>query len=181
MTDIVMSARLSPRHCGELATKLQSNFALMRRGNPSLRLRHDGLLRFARNDGVWHLRKNPRSRGMICPSFASRFALSRNRGRRESRVHAAPAVSRAIGRSRRTRAYRFSGGTPAFPARWLYGLYVLSPARPGSFVTVVRKALSHPAKSTPTTGASGPHDFTVRFTCVRLSHDRRPPHPTARS
>src|SRR6185437_12047091 len=26
----------------------------------------------------------------------------------------------------RTRAYRFSGNTPAFPAQWLYGLYVVS-------------------------------------------------------
>jgi hypothetical protein len=26
----------------------------------------------------------------------------------------------------RTRAYRFSGNTPAFPAQWLYDLYVLS-------------------------------------------------------
>jgi hypothetical protein len=33
-----------------------------------------------------------------------------------------------MGRRKRTRAYRFSGGTPAFPAQWLYGLYVLSPA-----------------------------------------------------
>jgi hypothetical protein len=29
---------------------------------------------------------------------------------------------------KRTRAYRFSGGNPAFPAQWFYGLYVLSPA-----------------------------------------------------
>jgi hypothetical protein len=43
-------------------------------------------------------------------------------------MRAAPAVSRAMGRRKRTRAYRFSGGTPAFPAQWLYGLYVLSPA-----------------------------------------------------
>ncbi len=32
-------------------------------------------------------------------------------------MRAAPAVSRAMGRRRRTRAYRFSGGTPAFPAQ----------------------------------------------------------------
>jgi hypothetical protein len=25
----------------------------------------------------------------------------------------------------RTRAYRFGGNTPAFPAQWLYGLYVI--------------------------------------------------------
>ena len=28
---------------------------------------------------------------------------------------------------KRTRAYRFSGGIPAFPAQWFYGLYVVSP------------------------------------------------------
>ena len=50
------------------------------------------------------------------------------RGSRECRMHAAPAVSCAMGRRKRTRAYRFSGGTPAFPAQWLYGLYVLFPA-----------------------------------------------------
>ena len=45
------------------------------------------------------------------------------RGRREDRVRAAPAVSRAMSDSGRTRAYRFGGITPAFPAQWLYGLY----------------------------------------------------------
>jgi hypothetical protein len=54
--------------------------------------------------------------------------FSPKRGSRECRMHAAPAVSRAMGRRKRTRAYRFSGGTPAFPAQWLYGLYVLFPA-----------------------------------------------------
>jgi hypothetical protein len=41
-------------------------------------------------------------------------------------------------KAKRTRAYRFSGGNPAFPAQWLYGLYralpgdefVLSPSLP---------------------------------------------------
>jgi hypothetical protein len=45
------------------------------------------------------------------------------RGRREDRVRAAPAVSCAICALRtRTRAYRYSGSIPAFPAQWLYGL-----------------------------------------------------------
>ena len=42
---------------------------------------------------------------------------------RECRVHAAPAVSCAIVRRKRTRAYRYSRNTPAFPAQWLYGLW----------------------------------------------------------
>jgi hypothetical protein len=54
--------------------------------------------------------------------------FSPKRGSRECRMRAAPAVSRAMGRRKRTRAYRFSGGNPAFPAQWLYGLYALFPA-----------------------------------------------------
>src|ERR1700742_3642241 len=66
----------------------------------------------------------------------------KERGRRESRVHAAPAVSCAMmHKEMRTRAYRFSGGSPAFPAQWFYGLFralpgdraFLPPSPPGSF------------------------------------------------
>src|SRR5260370_12031979 len=46
----------------------------------------------------------------------------KDRGRREDRVRAAPAVSCATCTKKRTRAYRFSGNTPAFPAQWFYGL-----------------------------------------------------------
>ena len=58
--------------------------------------------------------------------FRARFAWKRRvlliRGRRECRVRAAPAVSRAKLQKKRTRAYRFSGGNPAFPAQWFYGV-----------------------------------------------------------
>ncbi len=64
-----------------------------------------------------------RSRGALRPRFASSFALLEIRGRREDRVLAAPAVSRAICANKScTRAYRAAGNTPAFPAQWLYGL-----------------------------------------------------------
>src|SRR4029078_9724199 len=60
---------------------------------------------------------------MFCPSFKRSLALLEFRGRREDRVRAAPAVSCAIcALKTRTRAYRFSGNTPAFPAQWPYGL-----------------------------------------------------------
>ena len=42
------------------------------------------------------------------------------RGRRECRARNAPAASCVI--KVNTRAYRFSGGNPAFPAQWFYGL-----------------------------------------------------------
>jgi hypothetical protein len=45
---------------------------------------------------------------------------------------------RKMHKEKRTRAYRFSGGNPAFPAQWFYGLcralpgdeFVLSPSLP---------------------------------------------------
>ena len=109
------------------------------RSNPSCRERKDGLLRrFApRNDGMGRRtryprhceerlrRRNPSSLyGTIRILAAQKRPkgwvrrASANRGRREDRVRAAPAVSCAMGRVEwRTRAYRFSGEHPAFPAQ----------------------------------------------------------------
>src|SRR5882757_7506189 len=39
-------------------------------------------------------------------------------------------------KQKRTRAYRFSGGNPAFPAQWFYGLFRALPGEPSSFATV---------------------------------------------
>ena len=59
------------------------------------------------------------------------------RGRREDRVRAAPAVSCALmHKEMRTRAYRFSGNTPAFPAQWLYGLYRALPGESEPLATI---------------------------------------------
>ena len=44
-----------------------------------------------------------------------------------------------IDKRKRTRAYRFSGGTPAFPAQWLYGLLRALPGELGFVVSVVRE------------------------------------------
>ena len=99
------------------------------------------------------------------------------RGRRECRMRAAPAVSCANLCKKRTRAYRFSGGNPTFPAQWLYGLYRDLPGDQDLFVTVAPRMM---AGLTPgwagfaSSGldanheASGPHDFAVRISTVRL-------------
>ena len=91
----------------------------------------------------------------VCP-------LSIIRGRREDRVHAAPAVSRAnCAQKTRTRAYRFSGNTPAFPAQWLYGLLR---ALPGERLFCHRRStMLDSSKLDASTAASGPHDFAVRI------------------
>jgi hypothetical protein len=71
------------RHC-ERSEAIHSFFA-----------RNDGLLRRCapRNDGT---DVRPPSRGALRPRFASTLSLFENRGRREDRVRAAPAVSCAM-------------------------------------------------------------------------------------
>jgi hypothetical protein len=64
-----------------------------------------------------------RSRDIDCPRFACSFALlqsQRAQGRPGARCTRGLAC--ICTQRMRTRAYRFSGNTPAFPAQWLYGL-----------------------------------------------------------
>ena len=75
--------------------------------------------------------------------------------------------------SGRTRAYRFGGITPAFPAQRLYGLYEFAPVT-GFLATVIPGKRWLPSRLDASTGASGPHDFTVRSGIVR-------PHIAARN
>ena len=95
---------------------------------------HDGLLRCARNDGV-HAHPismtdtTSRSRGALRPRFAINSFALRNRGRREDRVHAAPAVSCAICAKKAAHEHTGQREHPAFPAQWLYGLYRALPGR----------------------------------------------------
>jgi hypothetical protein len=94
-----------------------------------LALRLHGLLRFARNDGDGDAITPSRSRGMTCPEFCKKTLPRLNQ-----RAQGRPGARRTRGlaynvhQKMRTRAYRFGGNTPAFPAQWLYGLLR---ARPG--------------------------------------------------
>jgi hypothetical protein len=87
----------------------------------------------------------PPSRGADRPRLAAILLLSNARGRKEVRVRAAPAASRArCALKKRTRVYRFSGSNPAFPAQWLYGLWRALPGEraflPPSLHGLPRKA-----------------------------------------
>ena len=103
-----------------------------------------------------------RSRGSIRPSFSFHVPPSPIRGRRESRMRAAPAVSRArLHEEMRTRAYRFSGEHPTFPAQWFYGLLR---ALPGD------RAFLPPSladRSTSLTPASGCQNHTTSPYAIR--------------
>ena len=85
----------------------------------------------------------------------------------------------------RTRAYRFSGEHPAFPAQWLYGLLRALPGERLFCHRRQRDTALDPIGSMrnrqldASTAASGPHDFAVRVMRVRLCAfrvHRIPPH-----
>jgi len=78
----------------------------------------------------------------ISPEFCIFVWPSSNRGRREDRVLAAPAVSRAICANKRAHEHTGQRGIPAFPAQWLYGLLR---ALPGERLFCLRRLrfLSH--------------------------------------
>src|SRR6478672_8220095 len=108
----------------------------------------------------------PPSRGVMCPRFSVRFTLSRYRGRREDRVHAAPAVSCA--NCTKESAHEHTGSAEAIRPSLRSGFtayFVLSPVT-GSLATVAARIL--PRNLAP---ASGRQDHTTSpsaLTCVRL-------------
>jgi hypothetical protein len=71
---------------------------------------------------------------------------------------------------KRTRAYRFSGGNPAFPAQWFDGLWRALPGDQDLFVAVAPLIMAEPpgwacfasAGLDANHEASGPHAFAVR-------------------
>ena len=76
----------------------------------------------------------------------------------------------------RTRAYRYSRSTPAFPAQWFYGLCRALPGEnsschhrcriEGKFAPV---GPNSPPAAWHQPRVSGPHGFAVRFSAVRLA------------
>ena len=127
--------------------------------------RKNGLLRFARNDGETRIRIPA---AQIRPRFARNFHPP-VRGRRECRVHAAPAVSCAIGRWRRTRAYRAAEASD-IPCAMALRLISCSPRSGRARCHRRRRNCFHQLDAS--IGASGPHDFTVRIRAIRQRHIR---------
>jgi len=78
---------------------------------------------------------------------------------------------------KRTRAYRSSGGNPAFPARWFTAYTALSSV---TGLSCHRRRRDTSRQLDASVGAPGPHGFAVRGNGARQSPSSRPPHPTAR-
>jgi hypothetical protein len=100
-----------------------------------------------------------------------------NRGRREDRVRAAPAVSCAIAQNKVHMSIQVSGEHTGLPCAMALRLTSCSPRRTGFVVTV---AFGWSRKLDASVAASGPHDFTVRNNSARLTPPSRPPLPAPR-
>ena len=178
--------QLSPRHCLRQTLSVCARersddlSAVARRAKAEAihlsALPRDGLLRFARNDGLAADMLSP-SRGAIRPRSQVTLAL-KNRGRREDRVRAAPAVSCAIcAQRKRTRAYRFSGGIRPSLRSGFTAYFVLSPVN-GFLATVIPEKLASqdltpaPRRQDHTTSPYASRAFVLRAFRVH----RIPPH-----
>ena len=110
----------------------------------------------------------PHARGMMRPRVCQDF-----RPRSEKRAQGRPDARCTRGlvcknRRKRTRAYRFSGGNPAFPARWCYGLLRALPGDRALLPPSFARRGSRLCELGASIGAPGPHDFAVRE-CQRSS------------
>src|SRR6266576_2353520 len=121
-------------------------------------LRSQGRRKNLQNQEQIHLRDLAAHRAR---SFASWFALLENRGRREDRVRAAPAVSRAFAHKECAHEHTGSAETLRPSLRNGFTAYsVLSPVN-GSFATVAAQGMNL-AQLDASTATSEPHDFAVR-------------------
>jgi hypothetical protein len=102
---------------------------------------------------------------MICPSFAIRFRRP-SKGRAQGRPGARCTRDLMCKTQIAKNALEHTGSAEAVRPSLRNGFTaysVLSPARPGLFVTVIPKKRELPRNLTPAIGASGPHDFAVRI------------------
>ena len=79
------------------------------------------------------------SRDTKCPRFCNYIRPKKNQraqGRPGARRTRGPVCDRC--NKMCTRAYRFGGNTPAFPAQWLYGLYEFALVT-GFLATIISK------------------------------------------
>ena len=110
-------------------------------------------------------------RRMICARFqVNVHAPSKQRAQGRPGARCTRGLVCKMHKEMRTRAYRFSGDNPAFPAQWFYGLFVLSPVT--GFLATVAPAGALLSRLDASVGAPGPHDFAVRLRAVRQRHIR---------
>ena len=117
---------------------------------------------------------NSRSRGAVRPSPAIEMPLrtiERAQGMPgEGLTHGPPATKKQAA------VTTGSADHPAFPARWFYGCFVLSPVHRAFWPPYRDNTLARVALGI-SVGMPRPHDLTVRASPSRLLKPSRPPHP----
>ena len=115
--------------------------------------------------------------------LAARFARgmhrqgpSEDRGRRECRAHAAPAVSCARVCKKAHTSIQVQRRHSGIPCATVLRLMAGSPRCPGFLATVAPRETSR-GKLDPSVGRSGPHAFAVRAGLARPAKPTRPSHP----
>src|SRR5258708_8318244 len=111
---------------------------------------------------------NSNSNGMCVRILAAQCArgLHRLRPLLEKRAQGKPGARCTRGlvcksaQRKRTRAYRFSGGIPAFPAQWFTTYFVLSPV---TALSCHRHPRDTSRELSACIEAPGPHDYAVRI------------------
>jgi hypothetical protein len=120
-----------------------------------------------------------RSRRMICASFSIKILPSEDRGRREDRVRAAPAVSCAKLCEETHTSIQVQRKHSGLPRAMVLRFISRSPWRPGFLTTIAPDKRLLLEGLDASVGASGPHDFAVRLMRARQLRIWRPPHLTA--
>src|SRR6187402_2433634 len=108
------------------------------------------------------------SRDADRPRFASWFALEKSEGAGKTGCLLHPRSRVRFAQTKLHTSIQGSGGIPAFPAQWRYGLLralpgdtaLLPPSPARTFASLGLSA---------STAAPEPHDFAVRFRRARLS------------
>jgi len=133
-----------------------------RRSNPDFPAPHDGLLRRARNDGIsiaHPISINKHDFTISRPDLPEacyRISLPSSQRAQECRVHAAPAVSCAIGAKKYAHEHTGSAEASDIPCAMALRLISRSPRRAGLVVTVISGIAS-----TNLTPASGRQDHAT--------------------
>jgi hypothetical protein len=139
-----------------------------------------------RNDGsgAWiqfsNSKHTPAFPRRAAPGLCVDFLPSKTRGRRESRVRAAPAVSCANGVAKAHMSIQVQRRASGFPCAVVYGLFRDLPGEPSSLATVAREKLVL-TNLAPASGARTTRLRRPRKLAFVSSQAPRPPHPTARS
>jgi hypothetical protein len=107
-----------------------------------------------------HPDTGPRSRGAICPSCANNFRPE-IRGRREGRVRAAPAVSRA--KCTNKNAHEHTGSAEAVRPSLRNGFTAYTALSPVTGLSCHRHRRDTSHRLDASVGAPGPHGFAVRI------------------